>query len=215
MAISKPEEKGLWIDVLCLMFFSPVRGALLNPDGTKMDNKTLGKLVRMDEKVINKTLNNLITNKVARVLDDGTVVSWRMYRKDKDLSQKRREAGFKGMKERWGDVNDNKQGNKVVEAPITNDNKHNLTEKKKNIDNEIEEVKEKEVKIKYLEFVYLTEKEHKKLIDTFGQSKTEEYIRRLNDYIGSKGKKYKSHYHTILVWNDMKKGTVPKPNGDY
>jgi hypothetical protein len=28
-----------------------------------------------------------------------------------------------------------------------------------------------------------------------------EKIERLNNYIGSSGKKYKSHYHTILNWS--------------
>jgi hypothetical protein len=56
------------------------------------------------------------------------------------------------------------------------------------------------VKGKFLEFVLLTEKEHLALIDIFGEITTNEYIQRLNDYIGSKGVKYKSHYHTILNW---------------
>ncbi len=55
-------------------------------------------------------------------------------------------------------------------------------------------------KISYLDFVFLTEEEHKKLIDKLGKDKTKEMIKRLNNYIGSKGKKYKSHYFTILNW---------------
>ena len=47
----------------------------------------------------------------------------------------------------------------------------------------------------------LTDDEHKKLIEKIGQTETERYIERLNNYIGSKGKKYKSHYHTILNWS--------------
>jgi len=56
-------------------------------------------------------------------------------------------------------------------------------------------------KQKYLDFVMLTDDEHKKLIEKIGQTETERYIERLNNYIGSKGKKYKSHYHTILNWS--------------
>ena len=60
----------------------------------------------------------------------------------------------------------------------------------------------------YLEFVKLTEEEYQKLIDKLGQKTTNEYIERLNNYLGSKGKKYKSHYHTILNWwtRDQKDG---------
>ena len=53
----------------------------------------------------------------------------------------------------------------------------------------------------FLEFVYLTEEEHQKLIEHLGDKDTHAYIERLNNYIGSKGKRYKSHYHTILNWS--------------
>jgi hypothetical protein len=52
----------------------------------------------------------------------------------------------------------------------------------------------------FLEFVLLSEPEHRGLVDKFGDNLTNQYIQRLNDYIGSKGVKYKSHYHTILTW---------------
>jgi hypothetical protein len=62
------------------------------------------------------------------------------------------------------------------------------------------DIKGKDIKIKYLEFVLLTPEEYTKLIVDFGQEGADDYIARLNDYIGSKGDKYKSHYHTILNW---------------
>jgi hypothetical protein len=48
--------------------------------------------------------------------------------------------------------------------------------------------------------VLLTQEEHGKLLVKLGERKTADYITRLENYIGSKGKKYKSHYHTILSW---------------
>ena len=66
---------------------------------------------------------------------------------------------------------------------------------------ETETETEKNVKKnEYMEFVYLTDDEHSKLIEQFGDAGLEERIARLNNYIGSKGIKYKSHYHTILSW---------------
>ncbi len=53
----------------------------------------------------------------------------------------------------------------------------------------------------YLQFVQLSDKDHKKLLDRFGQEKTNEWITELNDAIGSKGYKYNSHYFTILAWD--------------
>jgi len=64
-------------------------------------------------------------------------------------------------------------------------------------------IKEKEPtdnKILFLEYVLLTEQEHSKLIERFGEYKTKQHIADLNNYIGSKGVKYKSHYYTILSW---------------
>jgi len=48
--------------------------------------------------------------------------------------------------------------------------------------------------------VHLTDEEMQKLIDQFGKQNTQERIERLSEYIASKGKKYKSHYATILAW---------------
>lgn len=206
-------EKGLWMDILCEMFFSPVRGALLNPDGTPIDNKTLAHILREPEKIITNTLNKLITNGVARVLDNGWVVNWRMYHKDKELSQKRREAGSKGMAKRWVGKEDNKGITKPEISDnkgITNDNKHNLSKEQKNIEVESLAVGTKQL---YLEFVYLSLEEVKKLGDRFGKGGVDIFIERLNGYIGQIGeaaakKKYVSHYHTILNWarKDEKEG---------
>jgi hypothetical protein len=56
-------------------------------------------------------------------------------------------------------------------------------------------------KNKYLDFVFLTKEEHQKLLVKFKQKGLDERIENLNNYIGSKGKKYASHYHTILAWD--------------
>lgn len=62
-------------------------------------------------------------------------------------------------------------------------------------------VKESKEYKRYLDFINLTDDEHKKLSEKFGSDGTQDWIKRLNEYIGSKGDKYKSHYHTILMWN--------------
>ena len=66
---------------------------------------------------------------------------------------------------------------------------------------------EAETKNIYMEFVFLTDTEHQKLKDKLGL-KVEDYIGRLNDYVGAHGKKYKSHYHAILNFHrrDEKEG---------
>lgn len=52
----------------------------------------------------------------------------------------------------------------------------------------------------YMDFVKLSTEEHSKLLEQFGEAGLKERLAALNDYIGSRGVKYKSHYHTILAW---------------
>jgi hypothetical protein len=55
-------------------------------------------------------------------------------------------------------------------------------------------------KEKYGEFVELLPEEYQKLVDKYQEAFTKACIERLDNYIGSSGKKYKSHYHCILNW---------------
>jgi hypothetical protein len=65
-------------------------------------------------------------------------------------------------------------------------------------------------KEKYGEYVFLSKDEFNKLNMDFGVKLIETYISRLNDYIGSKGKHYKSHYHTIRMWISRNEENKPK-----
>lgn len=58
------------------------------------------------------------------------------------------------------------------------------------------------VRNKYLEYVYLSDIEYKKLIETYWEKVIENEIENLNNYIGQKWWKdpYKSHYYTLLNW---------------
>ena len=60
--------------------------------------------------------------------------------------------------------------------------------------------KKKQDKIKYAEYVTLTEKEYQKLVDSYGEPSTKKMIEKLDNYKGSKGKTYKSDYMAILSW---------------
>lgn len=64
---------------------------------------------------------------------------------------------------------------------------------------------DKEEKNIYAKFVSMTEEEHQKLIEQFGEQGTTEKIESLNLYKGSTGKKYKSDYMTILSWDRKEK----------
>ncbi|MFH1212409.1 MAG: DUF1376 domain-containing protein, partial [Candidatus Woesearchaeota archaeon] len=55
-------------------------------------------------------------------------------------------------------------------------------------------------KIKFLDFVLLTEEEHAKLIQKHGEQKLNRMLEKLNNHIGAKGDKYKSHYYVMNGW---------------
>jgi len=64
-------------------------------------------------------------------------------------------------------------------------------------------------KMKFLDFVFMTKNEFDSLVEKLGESTVKDYIERLNNYVGAKGVKYKSHYHAILSWSN--KDTKGKP----
>ena len=109
------------------------------------------------------------------------------------------------------DINVNLPTNNLtIKQPSSNHqattNKNDKNEKNTNIaDTDKKPTDSRQPKDKYLEFVKLSNPEHKKLVALFGEEGTAERIENLNDYIGSKGNKYKSHYHTILVWERKNK----------
>jgi hypothetical protein len=70
----------------------------------------------------------------------------------------------------------------------------------------------KDSKSVYQEAVLLTDDEYAKLVDRFGKDDADRRIYKLSMYILSKGDKYKSHYHTILKWeNDDKEKQANAP----
>jgi len=71
----------------------------------------------------------------------------------------------------------------------------------------------KSIKALYGQHVLLTESEHAKLIDKFGEAGTIKWIERLDRYAEQKARKFKeytSHYATILAWHDKDVTTTPR-----
>ncbi|MDF2685098.1 MAG: hypothetical protein K0S55_279 [Clostridia bacterium] len=91
----------------------------------------------------------------------------------------------------------------VTETPI-NVCSNPIKERKENInENEIklnESKREENGKIRFAEFVTLTQKEYEELKQDYGEEDTSELIRLLNDYKGAKGTKYNNDYCAIKRW---------------
>lgn len=59
---------------------------------------------------------------------------------------------------------------------------------------------DKPEKIKFAEFVAMTNDEYEKLLATYGKENTQRMIEVLDNYKGANGKKYASDYRAILNW---------------
>ena len=75
--------------------------------------------------------------------------------------------------------------------------------------------KPEEPKISYADFVTMTETEHQKLVEKYGEVKTARMIEILNNYKGSTGKKYVSDYLTCLNWVAERVEQERQRNGAY
>lgn len=62
----------------------------------------------------------------------------------------------------------------------------------------LSKVKLSKEKEKHLDFVFLTKIEYKKIVQCYGEVNARKLIDSLNRYIGQSGKKYRSHYYTLL-----------------
>lgn len=88
----------------------------------------------------------------------------------------------------------NKQINNQVTSNQQGSNKVATTDNK-----EKKETKEEQKNI-YLERVRLTKEEYSKLVEDYGQAMIDEFVFRLDEYIGMTGKVYKSHNLVLRKW---------------
>lgn len=58
----------------------------------------------------------------------------------------------------------------------------------------------KKVKVKYGDFVRMTEDEYSKLVNAYGEDGAKELVTILDNYKASSGKRYKDDYRAILSW---------------
>lgn len=77
----------------------------------------------------------------------------------------------------------------------------NYIPEEKDDDKVEQKIAKKKEKKEYEDGVFLTPEEYEKLINEIGENPTKEYMKDLSLYIQSKGRKYKSHYATILAWH--------------
>jgi uncharacterized protein YdaU (DUF1376 family) len=92
-----PASRGIWIDMLAIMWKSPQRGVLLKANGRIHTSKTLAKRLGDAVADIEAAFAELKEEEVYSERDDGAIYCRRMWR-EWDVSQKRARAGSKGGK---------------------------------------------------------------------------------------------------------------------
>jgi len=192
-----PEERFIWFGFLLLAGDNASEGKISVTENTGYSIEQLSDLLKCEPELINRSIKKMVKYEKIQVDKKNVIkiIKWEKYQSEYQRQRKYREEWLQRKK----DFKVTAKGDNV-ECGVDID-----------IDIDIErDKKKKEKKYKYMDSVLLTKEEHQKLIDKFGETKTNSYIENLNNYIGSKGKKYKSHYFTILNWS--KKDISKKEN---
>jgi len=87
-------DKGIWIDIICLMHQMENRGYLAI-NGKKIDENTFSRLVGLDKQILSRSLSKMKELGIFSETEDGTIYCRRMV-KDEYIRQVRIKAGKKG-----------------------------------------------------------------------------------------------------------------------
>ena len=115
--------RGLWIDMLGIMFKAEIRGTL-TVNGRQIDSKELAKICNVSEQIINKCIDELEGREVFSRLPDRTIINRRMFNESErkeEISKIRSIAGKKGAEKRWqkNSKNDGKKIAKIAASSPT------------------------------------------------------------------------------------------------
>lgn len=216
--VMSPDIRGLWFDMICYMWESVERGVMVKPNHQPYTKDEITGMIGKDCSGSYDWLETLIDNGVCAIREDGAVYSRRMV-KDEEIREKRRMAGKKG-----GDVTKAKVFQPKQET-VDGSPDEAIAPPPPPLTPEQQEKAEKAKKYKYADFVTLTRDEYAKLCSEHSEVGAKRMIEILNNYKGSKGKKYKSDYMAILNWvvgryNEelqkngyQNKGTIPGGTG--
>lgn len=215
--------------MLCYMWESPSRGIMAHSNGKPYKKAQILRELNVDPIAI----EILIESGLLAIDDNGVYYSPEIMHKER-ISTIRRNAGRKGgesTKEKMFAPKDEQPQATVIEPPPEKlDNptppqepvlfgSDELPEIPPELTPEQKEKAEKAKKHKYGEFVSMTRDEYAKLCEKYGEEETKGMIEILDNYIGSKGKRYKNHYRTILSWvadsyyeKQQRYGTRPTTN---
>lgn len=200
LKVLPPDIRGLWMDMLCYMWESVERGVMVKPTGDIYTQDEIVRMLGKDASGSDTWLDRLIIGGVCGVRADGAIYSRRMVR-SAEISQKRREAGIKGGSTTKSKMFTQKPPEPKQTAPVQAELPLDVkVVTPPPLTQEQREKAAKAKKYKYADCVTLTRDEYAKLCESFGEDAAKRMIEILDNYKGSKGKKYKSDYKAILNW---------------
>lgn len=190
---------GIYIRIMCLMHKSAEYGkiALSEKDLEEVTDEDslivkfalkLSRHLPFGQEEIEMGLRELIENECLYI-DGNTLCQKRMIR-DGSLSERRANAGQKGMARRYSQANEIPQA-ETERKPEEPEQKPATKPKK---------TKPAVEKKQYAEFVRMTEAEYAKLVNSYGEDGAKELVEILDNYKASSGKRYKDDYRAILNW---------------
>ena len=190
---------GVYIRIMCLMHKSAEYGkiALSEKDLEDVADEDslivkfalkLSRHLPFGQEEIEIGLRELIENGCLYI-DGNTLCQKRMIR-DGSLSERRANAGQKGMARRYSQANEIPQAE--PERKPEEPERKPATKPKK--------AKPPVEKKQYAEFVRMTEVEYVKLVNNYGENGAKELVEILDNYKASSGKRYRDDYRAILTW---------------
>lgn len=237
------ETRGVWITLLCLMWRSPRRGVLLNEQGKAISRQDLVRLFDLPGPM---AIDSLLNLRLLEINDDGELFSPELLQKARlsELrSEAGRKGGAKTQAKKatatepHQDVKaETPPQSPAIEPPVEPEAPAPSTEVEKadtptlpfeppkedeptdppELTEEQKQRIKKKTKHKYAEYVTLTTDEYTKLCEAHGEDGARRMIEILNNYKGSKGKRYKSDYLAILNWVvDRYNEEITRNNGIY
>ncbi len=183
------ESRGIWFEILLLMFESKERGRLLL-NGQPMPVDALSRFLGLDNQKAIKTLTKLVEYGVISKDEKGVFYSRRMIR-DEEIRAIRKQSGSLGGNPSL--VNQNSTtGDKQIQTPSKEEEKEELVLKKKK--------KERLVKTSFEESPLFNKRTFQAAFPDWPGEKCKEWYTRAVEYSGANGGRYLDWKLAIQAW---------------
>lgn len=201
----------IWFKLLCLAGKQNNSGVFMLNDKIPYTEKMLSSIFRRKESVVKLALETFKRLEMIELFDNViTIPNWEKHQSLESFEMAREQTRKRVQKHRekqkqiaQNDCNVTVTQDVTLQYEnVTQTDKIRLDKIRLEEDKDIilQDKPAKTPKVKYGEFqnVLLTDEEYQKLQDKFSDYQAK--IENLSSYIASKGKKYTSHYATILTW---------------